>query len=70
MNETLFRQVATYIPQLGRADPSLWGACVCTVDGQRFSIGDVGVPFSIQSTSKPISYAIALGEKGPDYVHR
>jgi len=62
-------KVATYIPQLGRADPSLWGACVCTVDGQRFSIGDVGVPFSIQSTSKPISYAIALGEKGPDYVH-
>ena len=43
---------------------------VCTVDGQRFSQGDVNDPFTIQSMSKPFSYAICLNELGQDLVHR
>jgi glutaminase len=63
-------KVATYIPQLARVDGEKFGVAVCTVDGQRSYFGDVQIPFSLQSTSKPINYAIALGLHGTDKVHQ
>ena len=42
---------------------------VCTIDGQRFSLGDVSDPFTLQSVSKPFTYAICLNELGPEVVH-
>jgi glutaminase len=33
-------------------------------------MGDTNVKFSVQSTSKPISYAIALENHGPEKVHK
>jgi len=59
---------AAYIPQLARGDPTKWGVSLCTVDGQRFSVGDVEDYFTIQSTSKPFTYAICLDHLGPDVV--
>lgn len=63
-------KVASYIPQLKRMSPNYWGVSICTIDGQRFSLGDVSIPFTIQSCSKPLTYGIALDLLGSDVVHR
>ena len=62
--------VADYIPQLKRVDPEKFGIAVCTVDGQRFSTGDTGDLFCVQSLCKPINYSLALEEHGVATVHR
>lgn len=49
-------------------NPDYWGVSICTIDGQRFSIGDVNVPFTLQSCSKPLTYAIALEKLGQEVV--
>ena len=51
-------------------DDSTFGISICTVDGQRFSIGDVHDKFTIQSTSKPITYSLTLEELGTEIVHK
>jgi len=63
-------KVADYIPQLSKYSPDYWGVSLCTVDGQRHSIGDVDVPFTMQSSGKPLNYALAISELGEDYVHQ
>jgi glutaminase len=62
--------VADYIPQLRRVDPEQLAIAVCTVDGQRLSLGDAQVAFCLQSVSKTVSYCLALDEHGVDGVHR
>jgi glutaminase len=65
-------ETASYIPQLNLqgAEADRFGVALCTVDGQRQSFGDAQEYFTIQSTSKPISYCLALEEHGPEFVHR
>ncbi|XP_062894064.1 glutaminase liver isoform, mitochondrial-like isoform X1 [Mobula hypostoma] len=63
-------KVADYIPQLTKFSPDLWGVSLCTVDGQRHSIGDTKIPFCLQSCIKPLEYAIAVNEFSTDYVHQ
>jgi len=55
---------ANSIPILRDADPEKCGVPLCSVDGQRFKIGDVDVYHSIQSVSKPLTYAHALARDG------
>lgn len=63
-------KVADYIPELARVDQNLFAACVCTVDGQRFCIGDSQIEYCLQSSSKPITYLQALTEHGIEFVHQ
>jgi glutaminase len=59
-------EVATYIPELGKANPGHFGICLTTVDGQVFSAGDWEEEFTIQSISKPFAFQLALEEHGRD----
>ncbi|KAM6980165.1 glutaminase 2b [Aplochiton taeniatus] len=62
-------QVADYIPHLAKFSPDLWGVSLCTVDGQRHSVGDTKLPFCLQSCVKPLEYAMAVHEAGTERVH-
>ncbi|XP_056321737.1 glutaminase kidney isoform, mitochondrial isoform X4 [Danio aesculapii] len=62
--------VADYIPQLAKFSPDLWAVSLCTVDGQRHTVGDTKVPFCLQSCVKPLKYAISVHDHGTEYVHR
>lgn len=61
---------AQYIPILRDANPERWALSVCSVDGQRFSIGDYATTFSIQSVSKPVTYGLCLKAEGEEEVDR
>lgn len=60
--------VATYIPELAKADPGLFGIALATVDGQIYEVGDALQPFTIQSISKPLVYGLALEDHGQAHV--
>ncbi|XP_053393622.1 glutaminase kidney isoform, mitochondrial-like [Mercenaria mercenaria] len=61
---------AQYIPQLARGNPKHWGVSICTVDGQRYDLGETNIPFCLQSVVKPLTYALTLNDLSPDVVHR
>ena len=61
-------EVASYIPELARADPAAFGITIATTDGRVYTVGDCDTPFSIQSISKPFAYALALQDNGLEGV--
>ena len=61
-------KVATYIPELAKADPNLFGITLVTADGEIYEAGDSRDLFTIQSISKPLVYGLALEDHGQDYV--
>ena len=62
--------VASYIPELLKADPAWFGIAVVTVDGHVYQVGDSRQPFTIQSISKAITYGLALEDRGVEAVLR
>jgi len=56
--------VADYIPELALADPSSFGIALATVDSAIYEVGDTRLPFTIQSISKPLTFALALESRG------
>ncbi|XP_052780097.1 glutaminase kidney isoform, mitochondrial-like isoform X1 [Mya arenaria] len=61
---------AQYIPQLARVDPSHWGVSICTIDGQRYDLGETSTPFCMQSVVKPLNYALTLNDLSSEVVHQ
>ncbi|MEV0433021.1 glutaminase A [Nocardia sp. NPDC050413] len=61
---------ADYIPELAAVAPDSFGLCLATADGLVYRVGDTDVGFTIQSISKPFTYALALAERGLDEVAR
>lgn len=57
-------EVASYIPELARADPEGFGLVVVSLGGNVYAAGECDVPFTIQSISKPFVLALALTELG------
>lgn len=57
-------RLADYIPELAKANPDHFGIALITVDGQIFSAGDFAQNFTLQSTSKPFIYGLALEDIG------
>ncbi len=57
-------EVATYIPELARADPDHFGIAVAMVDGTVYEVGDSRIPFTIQSVSKAFTFGLALRDYG------
>ena len=65
--------LASYIPELAKADPASFGICVATIGGAVYEVGDTRQPFTLQSISKPLTYGLALadhGERGRSGAHR
>lgn len=61
-------EVASYIPELGKANPDHFGIAVATTDGHVYEAGDTQVPFTIQSVSKAMVFALALDLLGAERV--
>lgn len=57
-------RVATYIPELAKADPRSFAICLVTTNGSVYEVGDTSLPFTIQSISKPFVYGMALEDQG------
>ncbi len=56
--------VASYIPELAKADPAHFGIALATADGQVYEVGQSSQRFTMQSVSKPLVYGAALEDNG------
>lgn len=60
--------LASYIPELGNADPNALGVTIIGNNGMTIRSGDVDTPFTIQSISKVFAFIVACMERGVSYV--
>ncbi len=60
--------LASYIPELTKANPAHFGISLATIDGHVYEIGDSDVSFTIQSISKAFVFALALDLLGAERV--
>ena len=63
-------KVASYIPELAKADTSKFGMCVMQKDGKLHCAGDSDAQFTMQSIIKPIILLLALLDAGMDKISK
>jgi len=61
-------EVATYIPELAKANASHFGVAVAEVDGEVHEVGETSTEFTIQSISKAFLFGLAVETHGRDAV--
>jgi glutaminase len=61
-------KVASYIPELGKANADTLGVFISNISGEEFFAGDYEYKFTIQSISKVISLMLALKDSGTELV--
>lgn len=61
-------EVASYIPELAKADPDHFGIALVTAEGDEVCLGDWEQEFTIQSICKPFAFLMALELFGRDWV--
>ncbi|MEM9399090.1 MAG: glutaminase A [Verrucomicrobiota bacterium] len=61
-------EVASYIPELAKANPDWFGIAIITMDGHVYEVGDTNIDFTIQSISKPFVYGLSLEDNGIENV--
>ena len=61
-------ELATYIPELGKADPNDFGICLATTEGEFYTAGAWDKEFTIQSVCKPFAFQMALEKHGIEEV--
>lgn len=63
-------EVSTVYPALERVEPSLFGICLYSLDGEAYSAGDVDTDFTIMSISKPYIFALVCQAAGPQIARQ
>ena len=61
-------KVASYIPELKKANQDDLGICIIDINNNMYCAGDYNKKFTIQSISKPIVLALALMDNEWEYV--
>lgn len=61
-------KVASYIPELSKANKDSLGIWVSTLQGEEYFAGDFEQRFTIQSISKVVTLMLAILDNGKDYV--
>lgn len=66
--ETKLGTVASYIPELDKAEKDALGLCIIDVNGNEYCSGDWDTKFTIQSISKIVTLMLAILDNGEEYV--
>ena len=66
--ETKLGTVASYIPELDKAEKDALGLCIIDVNGNEYCSGDWDTKFTIQSISKIVTLMLEILVNGEEYV--